>query len=631
MNSYGTWKSPITSNLIVSESIKLGQVHIDHDTIYWSESRPSEKGRSVLMSWKNGTTEEILPPSFNARTTVHEYGGGAFTVSSGKVYFSNLKDQFLYEYPPSNPITNAHRFADYIKHPTHEILYAIQEKYLENGTIDNCLVTINLITKEVDEIQTGHDFYSSPTVTEHLGETLLAWLTWDHPNMPWDGSELWVHQQEDKPKVIAGGKNESVYGPKWGPDGNLYYVSDKSGYWNLYRWDGSQSTPLYPMEAEFGEAQWIFGSSRFDFIEIENKMQIGCIYTIKGIDHLAILDPDTKSLTVLDLPYQTYSNLHATSTHLILQAGSPKKPVALIALDPITLKIQVICTSQSVALDSGYISEAELIEFPTENNLTAFAFYYPPKNQDYEGLSSELPPLIVKSHGGPSSHAKSTLNLSYQFWTSRGYGILDVNYGGSTGHGRAYRERLNNNWGVVDIDDCVNAALFLVNKQRVDRNRLIIKGSSAGGYTTLAALTFRDIFKAGTSYYGISDLEALVNDTHKFEAKYLDRLIGLYPERKDLYFERAPIKHVDKLSCPLLFFQGADDKVVLPEQSEMMYQALLKKSVPVAYLLFENEAHGFRMSDTIKKCFKAELYFYSKIFHIKLSEEAPEISISNLD
>lgn len=628
MASYGTWKSPITPDLIVSESIRLGQVHVDNDTVYWSESRPSEKGRSVLMSWENGTTDELLPAPFNARTKVHEYGGGAFTVAGGKVYFSNFKDQFLYECPPSDPITSAHRYVDYCKHPTKEILYAIQEKHLEAGKVDNCLVSIDLNSKEVKEIHTGHDFYSSPALNPE--GTTLSWLTWDHPNMPWDGSELWISELDGESKVIAGGKSESVYGPKWGPDGNLYYASDKSGYWNLYRWDGSQSESLYPMEAEFGAPQWIFGTSRFDFIEIEGRMQIGCIYTIKGIDHLAILDPDTKSLTMLDLPYQTYNDLHATSTHLVLQAGSPKESIALIVLDPITLKIQVICKSQSIDLDQGYVSEAELIEFPTENGLTAFAFYYPPKNKDYEDVSSELPPLIVKSHGGPSSHVNSTLNLSYQFWTSRGYGILDVNYGGSTGHGRAYRERLNDNWGIVDIDDCVNGALFLADEQRVDRERLIIKGGSAGGYTTLAVLTFRDVFKAGTSYYGVSDLEALADDTHKFEARYLDGLIGPYPERKDLYLERAPIQHVDKLSCPLLLLQGADDKIVPPEQSEIMYQALSKKGIPVAYLLFENEGHGFRMSETIKKCLEAELYFYSKIFHMELSEEIPEIPISNL-
>ncbi len=632
-----TWKSPITPELITAQSVRLGEVHIDLEEIYFVESRPSEKGRSTILKWNEGKLEEILPQQYNARSKVHEYGGGAICVENGEIFFSNFQDQYLYHFSKDQDpsiITKKHRYANHVKHPHINCLYSIEEKHLHDNKVINSLVKIDLDSKNIHTIHEGHDFYASPTA--HPDGSMLAWITWDMPNMPWDGSSLWIAAINPDgtilgPRMVAGGKTESIYGPKWGPDGYLYYTSDRSGYWNLYRLIDGKEESLYPMDAEFGEAQWIFGTSRFDFFELEGRMQIACIYTTFGIDHLAILDPDTNTLTMLDLPYKTFQNLHTTSKLLVCEAGSPLKPLSLITVDPISLKIELIRKSLSTDLDPGYISEGKLIEFPTENDKTAFAFFYPPKNKDYEEDPKQLAPLIVKSHGGPSGHVKSTLNLEFQYWTSRGFGILDVNYGGSTGHGRAYRERLNGTWGVVDVDDCINGAKFLVQNKQADPERLIIKGGSAGGYTTLAALTFRDVFKAGVSYYGVSDLEALVSDTHKFEARYLDQLIGPYPEKKDLYLKRGPIHHIDKLSCPLLLLQGADDKVVLPNQAEMMYKALLKKGIPVSYLLFENEGHGFRMAETIKKCLEAELYFYTKIFQIPLSEEIPVISIQNLD
>ncbi|MGH2524391.1 MAG: S9 family peptidase, partial [Anaerolineales bacterium] len=423
----------------------------------------------------------------------------------------------------------------------------------------------------------GNDFYSSPRLSPDGNR--LAWLTWNHPNMPWDGTELWAADLRKDGSVanaecVAGGLTESIFQPEWSPDGVLYFISDRTGWWNLYCLQGGQAVALCPMQAEFGEPQWVFGMSTYGF---ESAGRIICAYIQNGASNLASLDTQTLKLEQLETPYTEIGQVRAAPGKVVFVGGSPALPGAIAQLDLVTRKLEVLRQSRAVTIDPGYFSRPQPIEFPTEGGLTAHGFFYPPRNRDYVGLPDEKPPLLVMSHGGPTGSASITFRYGIQFWTSRGIAVLDVDYGGSTGYGRAYRERLKGNWGIVDVDDCVNGARYLVERGKVDGNRLAITGGSAGGYTTLATLTFRDAFKAGASHYGISDLEALAKETHKFESHYLDTLIGPYPERRDLYVARSPIHFVHQLDAALILLQGSEDKVVPPNQAEMMFEAARAK------------------------------------------------------
>jgi dipeptidyl aminopeptidase/acylaminoacyl peptidase len=426
---------------------------------------------------------------------------------------------------------------------------------------------------------------------------------------------------------LAGDIDESIYQPEWSPDGILYFVSDRTGWWNLYRSKANKTEPLCPMEAEFGQPQWVFGGSLYGFAA-EGK--IVCSYSKDGSDYLALLNTETRALDAIGLPFTAISQIRCAHDRGVFIGASPTDTTSIVSLDLTTKRFAVLRQSREAAVDPGYISPFRAIEFPTEGGLTARGYFYAPRNRDYVATTSEKPPLIIMSHGGPTSSTSSSLKYSIQYWTSRGIAVLDVNYGGSSGYGRAYRERLNGHWGIVDVDDCVNGALYLAERGEVDGNRLAIRGGSAGGYTTLCALTFRNVFKAGASHYGISDLEALAKDTHKFESRYLDRLIGPYPERRDLYVERSPIHFTDGLSCPMILFQGLEDKVVPPNQAQKMVEAVRAKKLPVAYLAFEGEQHGFRKAENIKRVLEAELYFYSKVFGFELADRVEPVRIENL-
>ncbi|WP_317134494.1 S9 family peptidase [Leptolyngbya sp. 7M] len=428
---------------------------------------------------------------------------------------------------------------------------------------------------------------------------------------------------------IAGGPTESVFQPEWSPDGVLYFVSDRTNWWNLYRWSPSQSEiePVCPKAAEFGLPQWVFDMTTYGFESAESLI---CTYVENGVQHLARLHTKTLQLSEIATPYSAIGGLKVAPGYAVFIGGSTTRPSAIVRFDLQPGETQELRRSSSLEIDSGYISVPEPIEFPTENGLTAYAFYYAPKNQDYIAPADERPPLLVKSHGGPTAATSANFNPSIQYWTSRGIAVLDVNYGGSTGYGRAYRERLKKQWGIVDIDDCVNGAKYLVEQGLVDSNRLCIDGGSAGGYTTLAALTFRDVFRAGASYYGVSDLEALARDTHKFESRYLDGLIGQYPEELPIYQQRSPIHHADQLNCPLIFFQGDEDKIVPPNQAEMMVEILRQKGLPVAYVLFTGEQHGFRKAENIKRALDGELYFYARVFGFQLADTIEPLLIENL-
>ncbi len=647
ISPYGSWTSPITADLIVAGTIGLGGIVLDGEDVYWIEGRPAEAGRNVIVRrTPDGKITDVTPSPFNVRTRVHEYGGGAFTVTDGTIYFSNFADQRLYQQTPNSepqPLTPAGdwRYADGVIDSQRERLICVREDHTGEGHEPvNALVSINLKNSEdIQILASGNDFYSSPRLSPDHSQ--LAWLSWNHPNMPWDGTQLWVASIQEngllgEAECIAGGVEESIFQPEWSPDGHLYFISDRSNWWNLYCWRGREGEgergrgfvePLCEMAAEFGLPQWVFGMSTYGF---ESDHRLICTYTQEGDWYLASLDLETKQLQVIETPYTSISSLQVGNGKVVFMGGSATESTAVVEMDLATREIEVLRQSSELKIDAGYLSIPQAIAFPTENNLTAYAFFYPPQNQDYIAPKGEKPPLIVKSHGGPTASASNTFNLKIQYWTSRGFAVVDVNYGGSTGYGREYRQRLKDRWGIVDVDDCANAAKYLAEKGLVDGERLAIAGGSAGGYTTLCALTFRDSFKAGASYYGVSDLEALATDTHKFESRYLDGLIGAYPEQQELYKARSPIHFTDQLSCPVIFFQGLEDKVVPPNQAQMMVDALKAKGLPVAYITYEGEQHGFRRAENIKRTLEAELYFYSRIFGFELAESVEPVVIDNL-
>lgn len=662
---YGSWPSPITSDLIVAKTIGLGEVILSGGDIYWLEMRPEENGRYVIVhQTPDGKIKDLIPPPFNARTRVHEYGGGSYLVDGDTVYFSNFVDQRLYRVaagaePEAITPEGEFRYADGVFDHRRQHLICVREDHSSLLTPSltlpltkgegrggggpsprskagsepvNTLVSIALSSTgaNVTVLTSGADFYSNPRLSPD-GRS-LCWICWRHPNMPWDGTELWVAEiREDgllgQSRLIAGGPEESTFQPEWSPEGTLYFVSDRTGWWNLYRWREGSVEPLVQMEAEFGAPQWVFRESTYAFASPE---RIICTYLKNGISCLASIDTDSGRLEEIETPYTDIGSMQANGKQAVFLAASPTEFASIVRMDLVSRKLEILKRSSALEPDPGYISTGEPVEFPTENKLTAYGFFYPPSNAEFTGPPEERPPLLVISHGGPTSATHNGLRLIIQYYTSRGFAVLDVNYGGSSGYGKAYRERLNGRWGIVDVDDCVNGALYLTEQGQVDRNRLAIRGGSAGGFTTLAALTFRRVFTAGASHYGVSDLEALALDTHKFESRYLDTLIGPYPAEADLYRQRSPIHAVERLSCPVIFFQGLEDRIVPPNQAVRMVEALKDKGLPVAYLAYEGEQHGFRRAENIKRTLDAELYFFSRIFGFELAERVEPVPIINL-
>ncbi len=522
---YGSWKSPISTDLITGKSISLLEVCVDGEDIYWLESHPMEGGRYTIMRRaSDGKVSECTPPDYYARTTVHEYGGGAFTVADGMIYFSNFRDQHLYRQtfggkPEVLTPGNGYRYADLNVDKKHNRIICIREDHTIAGEAINTMVSVSLKGGDNGQILAeGNDFYSSPRLSPD--GTKLAYLTWNYPNMPWDGCEVWVADIEPDGTLhhrerVAGSATESITQPEWSPDGMLYFVAEPNGWWNLHRWNDRKAEALYPMEAEFGEPHWVFGMFTYAFI---SATEILCTYTQDGIWKLARLDTSSKTFTPLETSFTDISDVRAGKGFAVFFAGSPTQPFSVIRISTKTGKMESLRQSFEVTVDAGYFSIPQSITFPTTGGKESHGIYYPPQSKDFIGLPGERPPLMVISHGGPTSASGTTLRYSIQYWTSRGFAVLDVNYGGSTGYGREYRQRLNSHWGVVDVDDCCNGALHLVEKGLADRNRLAIRGGSAGGYTTLASLAFRpEVFKAGASHYGLSELEIFVKDTHKFE------------------------------------------------------------------------------------------------------------------
>ena len=610
---------------------------LDGGDVYWIERRSQEGGRKVIVRrFIDGEMMDVTPAPFNSRNRVHEYGGGDYAVSDGRIVFSNFADQRLYVQRAGSqpwPLTPAAdmRYADGQIDRWRNLFFCVREDHTGHREAINTLVSIDLKAENAGKtLVSGNDFYSSPRLSPDGSR--LTWLTWSHPNMPWDGTELWVGKLNEGGSIneavrVAGAVNESIFQPEWSADGTLYFVSDRTGWWNICRWRDNKIEPLWPMDAEFGQPQWVFASALYGFA---SERRIVCSYTKNGRDYLATLDTLTKTLNNIELSFTAISQVRVAGDRVVFIGASSTEPTSVVSLNLATKKLEVLRRSREIAVDAGYLADPRAIEFPTKGGLTAHGHFYPPRNRDYVAPANERPPLVVMSHGGPTSSSSASLKYSIQYWTSRGIAVLDVNYGGSSGYGRAYRERLNGQWGIVDVDDCVNGARYLVAGGEVDGNRLAIRGGSAGGYTTLCALTFRDVFKAGASHYGISDLEALAKDTHKFESRYLDGLIGPYPERRNLYVERSPIHFTDRLACPMILFQGLEDKVVPPNQADKMVEAVRAKNLPVAYLTFEGEQHGFRKGENIKRVLEAELYFYSKVFNFELADPVEPVKIENL-
>ncbi|HEY2596732.1 MAG TPA: S9 family peptidase [Chloroflexota bacterium] len=649
---HGGWRSPISAADIASSAVPLSAPELVGRDVYWLEGKPLEGGRTVVVRLAaDGNRQELTPAPYNVRTRVHEYGGGAYLVSGETLFFSNFADQRLYRQDagtagrpitPEPPVAAGVRFADAQATPDGRWLICVRERHTaaEGAEAINELAVLAADgSAEGRTIASGHDFYSSPRIS--ADGRRLAWLSWDHPNMPWDGTELWAADLASDGSLsnqrrVAGGAEESIFQPEWSPFASepdtLYFVSDRTRWWNLYRQaaTATRAEPLAPTEAEFGTPQWVFGMSTYAFLE---DGRLACVMSQNGFDHIAFVRPGSgQGVEIADLPYTAISRrIRASGNTLVFVAATPTEAAAVVRMDASTRTCEVLRRGLEAPPDSSFVSRPRAIAFPTDDGrATAYAIYYPPTNPDFVGTPGALPPLIVESHGGPTSMTPAQFDMGIQYWTSRGFGVVDVNYGGSSGYGRAYRDRLRGQWGIVDTQDCISAARFLAASGEVDGRRLAIRGGSAGGYTTLCALVFHDDFAAGASYYGVADCEALATDTHKFESRYLDGLIGPYPAARDVYYARSPIHFADKLACPVILFQGLEDRVVPPAQAEMMVAALRAKHLPVAYLAFAGEQHGFRKAETIQRTLEAELYFYSRVFKFPLADAVEPVEIDNL-
>ena len=681
--SYGAWESPITSKSLTTGSVRFGGLHYDDtaDALYLLEGRPQEGGRNVLCQLKKNTEHDggciqkvdVTPQESNVRTRVHEYGGAALTFAATQeqqegttaIYFSEFKTQQLCRLDtasgkstPLTPDDNRFRFADGVV--SQKSLYCIREDHEKPEPVNvvNQIIQMDLNNNnqhDMTVLATGRDFYAAPRVSPD--GTQLAYIAWDHPNMPWDATELRVTRldnndddgtttsssssnTQDHTLVAGEDQDTSVLQPLWHPTtGDLYYISDQSGYYNIYKYSPTTGSTecVLPMPYDFGGSApgWGLGQQGFRFLK---DGRLVASYTREGRSVLLVATlPQEGKCQIQEygiddgLPMQLGSVIPGkTADDVYFLGGSPSTPTSVYHWNLKEKKeANVLASSSTVSFDEGMISTPQQIEFPTANDLTAFGYYYPPQNSNFQAPEGTAPPLLVKAHGGPTACTGTSFNAGIQFWTSRGFAVLDVDYGGSTGYGRDYRRRLRGNWGITDIQDVCAGAEYLVKEGKANPKQLCIDGGSAGGYTTLGALAFRDVFQAGCSLYGVGDLTALAGDTHKFESRYLDGLVGKYPEEKALYKERSPIESVETLSCPILLLQGDEDKIVPPNQAEMMHESLLKKGIPTCLKIYKGEQHGFRKAENIEDALDSELAFYGKVFGIKVPG-AIDLAIDNM-
>jgi dipeptidyl aminopeptidase/acylaminoacyl peptidase len=639
---FGSWKSPVTSALLTSSGIGFSELQFSNGQLYWLESRPEEAGRvAIIRCDPSESPVDVLPPSFNARTRAHEYGGGAYFLHQDTIFFSNLKDQRLYRLDPDTeprPITpeppqpGSLRYADGRVTPDGKLIVGVRERHESGREPVNEIVALPADgSREPQIIACDYDFYSFPRISGD-GKR-LAWTCWRHPQMPWDGTELWTADFSadgwlSNSRRVAGSASESIFQPEWAPDGSLFFISDRTNWWNLYAERSGKIDAILETDGEIGVPQWVFGYSQYALLSGD---RVACIVDRDGFEHLVLIDTRTQKSQTIDTSYSAFGCIRSDGDDTLFFPGaSGTKAAEVVSICLKNRKTRTLKRSLEITIDPGYLSEPQPIEFPTSNGLTAFALFYPPKNKDYHAPSGEHPPLLVISHGGPTSATSSALRLAVQYWTTRGFAVVDVNYGGSTGYGRPYRERLKGKWGIVDVEDCINAARYLENRGDVDGKRMAIRGGSAGGYTTLCALVFHNVFAAGASYYGVADLATLASDTHKFESRYEEGLVGPYPEAAELYRQRSPVHFADRLSCPVILLQGLEDKVVPPSQAETMIAAIRAKRLPYAYVAFPTEGHGFREAANIRRSIEAELYFYSRIFGFNPADQIAPVDIENL-
>ena len=637
----GSWPSPIDAGIVASGSKGYAELRANGEALFWTESRPEEAGRSTLVMHVAGHTRELTPPPFNSRSGVHEYGGGSYCIADEHLYFVNFADQNIYEVPLPDPrmastgnatprrVTdgdNTERFADLV-YAGHALL-AVRERHGIGAEPSNDLVRIDIDSGTVIALHAGHDFYAAPRPS---ADGRLAFLVWDHPNMPFDGTQLLMARYGGEggeggeslqdATIVAGGARESVVQPEWNGE-RLLFVSDAPGFWNLHVHDSSGVYPALPENAEYGGPSWHFGNTYFACV---GPSHVVARRVEDAVPSLVLVDLDQGLASPLDDECSSYTDIVRTHDGIAFIAGFPDRSRNVVEIELGTGSRTTIASSGPPPVGSDVVSIPETVVFASSAGDTQ-AFFYPPRNGDRLVPPGELPPLLVTTHGGPTSNAWADLDWRVQYYTSRGWAVADVNYGGSTGFGRAYRERLAGTWGKTDVDDCVACVKRLVADGRVDPARVAIKGGSAGGYTTLAALAFTDTFRAGASHYGVGDLKALAADTHKFESRYLDALLG----SAEALHERSPINHIDRLNCPVIFFQGTDDKIVPPNQAESMRDALAGKGIPVAYVLFEKEGHGFRRAENVRRAIESEYAFFARVFGFDPADDLPELCIDNL-
>jgi len=634
--AYGSWPSPLSAAQVARGSLRISDPQIDGDSIYWIESRPAEQGRCVVVRHRSGRTDDVLPPPYSARTTVHEYGGGALHVAGGVAFFANMADQRVYradgsDIAPVSAEAGDVRYADMVVDRKGARVISVVEDH-RGAAVVNDLRAVSLAGGRATTLVTGNDFYAAPRLSPD--GTQLAWLTWNQPNMPWDGTELWVGGLDEDggvtdARLVAGGPKESVFQPAWSPSGTLHFCSDRTGFWNLYRLSEGEVSPVAPMDADCGEAMWVFGLSTYAFC---GDGRIATVAVAHGIWRMRLHDARSGVVLVdFDLPFTSMRQVVADGDSVVVVAGGPRHPKSVVRIDARSGAFEVLRAASPTAVDESVLSIPQAVTFEGSGGVESHAFFYAPRNDAVTPAADERPPLVVHAHGGPTSATDTTLNETIQFWTSRGFAYVDVNYGGSTGHGRAYRERLYGQEGVVDVEDCIAAGQHLARQGLVDGSRVMVSGGSAGGYIVLCAMTFHDVFASGANSYGICDWETMLEGTHKFEARYFDFMIGPYPERRDLFYERAPIHFIDRLRRPLLILQGLEDRVVPPSQSQTVYDALRARGVPCAYLAFEGEQHGFRQQTTIRRALEAELLFFCTVLGIEPADSIEPIDIANAD
>jgi len=621
--AYGTWASPIDAKLVATASTRYGNLRAGDGALYWLEARPLERGRSALVRHGRDGRSELTPAAFDARSRVYEYGGGAFCVGAREVYFVNNSDQNIHAAPLRGAPeagapravtqgTQDERFGDLVWDGA--AVLAVRETHGGGAEPTHDLVRVDVAGGEVRVLHRGHDFYAAPTPARH---GRLAFLVWDHPNMPWDGTQLVVADYKNgrihDATVIAGGAAESIVQPAWCGK-RLLFASDARGYWNLHAYDESGVYPVFVEAAEHAGPAWLLGAPHYVVVGARHAV----VRRVQdGVQSLVVVDLERGLGSPLHDACSSYGDLARTERGVAFIAGAPDLPPRVVELDLGSRELAVVAGPGAPAVAASAISLPEAITFRS-GNADAHAFFYPPRNGARQGLAGELPPLLVTTHGGPTSAASADLSWRVQFYTSRGWAVADVNYRGSTGYGRAYREQLNGAWGVADVEDCVACVRHLAAAGRVDANRVAIRGGSAGGYTTLAALAFTDAFRAGASHYGIGDLAALDRDTHKFESRYVGTLTG----GGDAIEARSPLRHAERLNCPVIFLQGADDKIVPPDQAATMRDALAAKGIAVEHLLFKGEGHGFRQAKNIRRAVEAEHAFFQRVLGIGPSGDA---------